>query len=199
MMNTVTHITLSGLQLRILKLTDAVALQQLLAENKEHMLPHIAWAVKEPETVEEKQKTIREWLSEFYSDRKYCYGIFEEQTQLLVGLAFLFTRQGENILEIGYLIDYRHWGKGYATACSYALTKLSFELLKIDEVVIICSSLNKASAKIPEKLGYKLEYTYRSSSRDTQNKRIVNLVWALFIEEFVPKTQYEPISFSSSD
>ncbi len=101
--------------MRMLDTKDAEDLQQLLAENKEYMLLWIPWAADEPETVEVKKEKIRTWKGEFYLDQKYTYGIFEKGSDKLIGLIFLFTRQGKGILEIGYIIDHKKAGKGYAT------------------------------------------------------------------------------------
>ena len=46
-----------------------------------------------------------------------------------------------------------------ATESSYALTKLGFEHIGIDQIQMHLNIENAASAKIPEKLTYKLETT----------------------------------------
>lgn len=191
---TKTQIKTPRLLLRVLKIADAPVLQQMLAANKEYMLPYIPWAIDEPQTIKEKENKIREWQSEFKNNTKYSYGVFDSNDEL-VGLFFLFTRQGNNILEIGYIIDHKNAGKGYATECTYALTKLCFEEIKIEKVVIICSTKNKASAKIPEKLNYTLEYSLRNIKKDADGSRRKDMVWVLFIEEFKVIQKYEPITF----
>lgn len=195
MINISTHIETPNLLLRVLKLSDTKALQKILEENKEYMLPYISWAKNEPQTIVEKQLQIREWTSEFYADTKYVYGAFNNVSNELVGLVFIFTRQGANILEIGYIINFRHTGKGYATECSYALTKLCFDKINIKKVVIICSDQNLASAKIPEKLGYNLEYNSHNEEKNQNDNRKEEMVWVIFNKEFKKITHYEPIKF----
>lgn len=198
MINSIIEINTPRLQLRVLELTDASAMQNMLAANKEYMLPYIPWAKDEPQTVKEKEDKIEEWNRDFRSNTKYTYGVFDNSNNQLLGLFFVFTRQGENILEIGYIIDYSHTGKGYASECTYALTKLCFVEIKIEKVVIICSTRNEASAKIPKKLGYILEYTLRNIQRNENGTRHKDMVWVMFIEEFKHIEKYEPTTFKTS-
>ena len=191
--NRVTTITTPRLNLRMLQIEDAVELQALLERNKQEMLPWIPWAAEEPESVETKKKKIRAWKGEFYLDQKYIYGLFESSSSNhLIGLVFLFTRQGDGILEIGYILDKDHTGKGLTTEASYAVTKLGFKELAIEKMVIHCSPENTASARIPEKLGYQLELMEQSVTRDKNGSRSKNMIWALFNEEFMTIDKYEP-------
>jgi RimJ/RimL family protein N-acetyltransferase len=75
----------------------------------------------------------------------------------LIGMMYVFNRRGPKRLEIGYIIDFRHYGKGYATEATQALTRLALSIDHIEKLYICCSPENKPSAKIPHKLGYELE------------------------------------------
>lgn len=184
------------LHLKTFQKDNAKDLQQLLASNKEHILPYIPWARDEPQTVKEKERKIEEWNNEFKNNIKYSYGVFDNSTNQLLGVFFMFTRQGDNILEIGYIIDHQHAGKGYASECTYALTKLCFEEIKIEKTVIVCNQNNVASAKIPEKLGYTHESTMRKVEKNADGSRKKDMIWVMFIEEFKRIEKYEPITFA---
>ena len=198
MKNLVGQLFSPRLMMRVLDINDAKPLQRMLADNKQYMLPWIPWAVNEPMSVEVKKEQIRTWKGEFYLDKKYSYGIFDKTGHRLVGLIFLFTRQGDGILEIGYIIDQQEAGNGYATESCYALTKLGFEHLEIDKMVIHCDPANKASARIAEKLGYRLEGTY-GLPRTEEGQRRKNMIWAMFMEEFVQLESYEPVNFETEE
>jgi len=195
MKNLVSKISTPRLIIRLLDIPDAVNLQQFLAYNKENMLPWVPWAEDEPETVEVKKDKIRSWKGEFYLDQKYTYGVFEKANDSLIGMIFLFTRQGKGTLEIGYVVDKDEEGKGYATESSYAVTKLGLENLGIGKMVIHCSPENTASQRVPEKLGFTLEGTYRSAHTGTDGKRQPTMIWALFNEEFKLSPKFEPVDF----
>jgi len=193
MKNIISKLTTPNLILRKLEIEDATALRSLLARNKNYMLPWIPWAAGEPESIETKKEKIRNWNGEFNLDQKYTYGIIHDDN--VIGLSFLFTRQGPGILEIGYVIDFEHTGKGFATESTYALTKLSFAHIQIEKVVIHCNAKNISSAKIPEKLGFKLEGIHRVPSAKEVFDRNENMIWGMFIDEFEVNEKYEPVEF----
>ncbi len=195
MKNLIRKIITPRVVVRMLEFQDAKDLQRLLAKNKEFMLPWIPWAVDEPETVEAKKDKIRTWRGEFYLDQKYTYGLFKRDDQTLIGMIFLFARQGKGILEIGYIIDADEVRNGYATESSYAVTKLGLQHLQVEKMVIHCSPENIGSQRIPEKLGFILEGTDRSTGRGPHHQRQQTMIWALFQEEFRPAVKYEPIDF----
>lgn len=59
--------------------------------------------------------------------------------------------------EIGYWIDTRHAGQGYATEASGALTDFGFGTLGFRRIEIRCDALNEASAAVARRLGYGLD------------------------------------------
>ena len=195
MPNFVTQLSTPRLRLRTLEPSDAEEVQHLLATNKHYMIPWVPWAGDEPETVEEKKAKIRSWEGEFYLDKKYVYGFFDKESDRLVGLGFFFSRQGDGILEIGYIVDHAETGKGYATETSYAITKLGFEHIGIEKIVIICNEANAASARVPEKLGYLLESRQRFVKPEADGSRQVDLVWAMYREDFKAIAAFEPVGW----
>ena len=59
--------------------------------------------------------------------------------------------------EIGYWIDSKHAGQGYASEAAQALTDFGFGVLGFRRIEIRCDALNEASAHIARKLGYGLD------------------------------------------
>ena len=186
MKNEIIKLKTPNLFLRILNNSDAENLRNLLARNKNFMIPWIPWASEEPQSLEKKIQKIQEWKIEFLANQKYTYGIFTPDQKAMIGLIFLFTRQGKGKLEIGYIIDFEESGKGFATEASYAMTKLGFEHLKIENMVIHCNSKNIASAKIPEKLGYQIVQKKMESN-------IEMLIWSFPKEKFQIIKNFEPV------
>lgn len=197
MRNLIKQISTPRLILRKFEIKDAEDFQSLLARNKEYMLPWIPWAKKEPQSIEEKKAKIREWNGQFLLDTTYSYGIYYRTR--LIGSCNLFTRQGKDILEIGYLIDHLESGKGYATECTYALTKLAFEHIHIDKLVLHMDPKNVASARIPKKLNYTLETTKKVVEKNDDGSRVDEMIWAMFIEDFIKFEKYEQVSFLKED
>lgn len=55
--------------------------------------------------------------------------------------------------EIGYELDPRQWGKGYATEAAGAMVEFGFAQLNIRRVTAHCLAENTASVRVLEKLG----------------------------------------------
>lgn len=194
MKNNAFKIVTPRLIVRKYELTDAPLLKKAVDSSIEHLLPWMPWAKYEPETIAKKVERIQAWQADFLANKDYVYGIFSPDNQKLIGSTGLHTRQGKHILEIGYWISAEAAGKGYATEISYALTKTAFIYLGIDKMEIRCDIDNVKSARIPQKLGYRHEYTFRTIDKNEQGERVQHQVWTLFAEEFTPIEAYEPVA-----
>src|SRR5258708_7939362 len=58
---------------------------------------------------------------------------------------------------IGYELDPRHWGQGYATEAGAEILRFGFEELKLRRIWSWCVSENVASARVLEKIGMRRE------------------------------------------
>lgn len=195
MKNNVTQIETPNLVLRIFQQEDAEILKTRLDDNLDIMMPWIPWAKDEPESLEAKRGRIRRWKGDIYSDREYSYGVFEKESGEFVGSSNLFGRRGKGTTEIGYWIDHLKTGKGYATEVTYALTKLSFEHMNIEKVLLYIDTRNLASQRIPAKLNFTHEYTYRELSKNEEGARLKFQVWVMFVEEYKKVDKFEAIEF----
>lgn len=66
--------------------------------------------------------------------------------------------------EIGYWLGENYWGRGIATEAVKLLTKYAFSGLGLRRVYAYVFSFNKASARVLEKAGYKLEGKLRKQA-----------------------------------
>ena len=55
--------------------------------------------------------------------------------------------------EIGWTVDWRYWGRGYATEGARAMLGFAFETLRVHRVVAFCNANNRASQRVMQKLG----------------------------------------------
>ncbi|NNN02724.1 MAG: GNAT family N-acetyltransferase [Acidimicrobiaceae bacterium] len=62
---------------------------------------------------------------------------------------------------LGYCFDDAHWGQGYATESARALLQWGFHQLDLNRVQSEVDTRNPASARVLEKLGFRLEGTLR--------------------------------------
>ena len=193
--NKAQRIETARLIIRKYEIVDALLLKKSIDESIKHLRPWMPWAEQEPEPLEKKIERLTDFKSKFEANEDYAYGIFDKEETKLIGGTGLHTRQGPKILEIGYWTNIHEINKGYITESSYALTKIAFEHIGIDKVEIRCDEKNLASARIPEKLGFKLEYKYRQHEFDAKGNRVVSKVYVLFKEEFKIIEKYDAIKF----
>lgn len=66
------------------------------------------------------------------------------------------SRKGHQA-EIGYWLAKKHWGKGLATEIAEELVKFGFEKMKLKRITAKVFLPNKASTRVLEKNGFKLE------------------------------------------
>ena len=62
---------------------------------------------------------------------------------------------------LGYCLDRAAWGHGYATEAARALVGWAFATLDLNRVQAECDTRNLASARVLQKLGFRLEGTLR--------------------------------------
>ena len=65
--------------------------------------------------------------------------------------------QGKKSYEVGYFVAKKYWGRGVATKALKEICKFGFNKLELKRIWGGCVSDNKASLKVLEKSGFKLE------------------------------------------
>jgi ribosomal-protein-alanine N-acetyltransferase len=55
--------------------------------------------------------------------------------------------------EIGWTVDWRCWGQGYATEGALMMLEFAFTTLGAHRVVAFCNTMNKASVRVMQKIG----------------------------------------------
>ena len=87
------------------------------------------------------------------------WGVFSKDKHTLIGRCGIQNREidGKNEIEIAYLLDYKHWGEGYALECTKAVLHYAFYHLEIPRIVAVIDVLNERSQKLAERLGFVVE------------------------------------------
>ncbi|MBP7478378.1 MAG: GNAT family N-acetyltransferase [Chitinophagales bacterium] len=184
MLNPFYKIITDRLVIRCYEPKDAPLLKLSIDESISHLQPWMPWTASEPESLETKVNRIRLFRGNFDLGKDYTYGIFNREETILLGGTGLHTRQGENVLEIGYWINIHHIGKGYALEAAAAMAKIAFQLEGIKRVQIHCEPENLPSKKIPKKLGFMHEATLKKRLKTGTDRLADEMVWTLFREDF---------------
>ena len=109
--------------LRRITADDAVALNDLVISNLDHLIPFMPWAATDEKTLEFRQGLIERWEAEGESP----FGIRVDGR--MVGVIGTHRRIGPGGIEIGYWIDQHEEGKGmkYVFKIAPADPKNSFD------------------------------------------------------------------------
>jgi [ribosomal protein S5]-alanine N-acetyltransferase len=77
----------------------------------------------------------------------------------MIGRAGLFFSSIDETdeIELAYLIDRTHWGKGYATEASQAILDHGFNDLGLQRIIAIIHPLNTGSIRVADKCGFTYE------------------------------------------
>ena len=145
-------IVADGLVLRRWQPGDAPRILAAIERSLTELRRFMPWAMETP-TLE----SVGSYLEIAWSPpESFGYGLIAAGEA--VGGFGLHARRGPGILEIGYWVRSDCTGRGYATAGAGALTSTAFEhFAGVDRVEIRCDPANVASARVAEKLGYRLD------------------------------------------
>jgi RimJ/RimL family protein N-acetyltransferase len=163
---------------------DAQLLKEAIDASLQDLLPWMPWAHSEPEPLQIKIDRLRHFRGQFDLGQDFIYAIFNQDETQVLGGSGLHTRAGENAREIGYWIHADYVGRGLATETTAALTKVAFEIDRIERLEIHCDPENELSASIPRKLGLNLDGVIRRSTPFLHGELRDTMIWTLLKEEY---------------
>ncbi|WP_310558098.1 GNAT family N-acetyltransferase [Flavobacterium sp.] len=147
--------------LRELKLSDAEAFFTMDSNPKVHQYLWNKPVQKLEETIE-----IIEFVRKQYSDNGIGrFAIISKETNEFIGWAGLkfnteMVNNKVNFYDIGYRLDEKFWGKGYASEATFAWLKYAFETLNIKTMEAAAHTENAASNRILQKIGMQMTEQY---------------------------------------
>lgn len=139
---------------------DVDVLHATIAANTEALRPTMPWIADEPLSRGARAELVRRFRGQMDLGTNFIYGIFGPDGALLGGTG-LHPRQGPGTLEIGYWIVHARWGEGLATEIAAAMTQTGLRWMGAARMEIRTDVTNPASARVAEKLGYRMEGTLR--------------------------------------
>lgn len=116
---------------------------------------------KPHESLEESREILREFV-----DSGEFFAIQHRQDGILIGVAGLHQDDIRSLgrdrcRELGYGLNYDYWGQGYMTEACRELVAYGFRELGIEILTAATSSGNRASQRVLEKLGLRLDGVLR--------------------------------------
>jgi RimJ/RimL family protein N-acetyltransferase len=163
---------------------DVAALHEAVAESREHLLPWLPWArghTTREETLDFIARTRGQWIMR----QNFGAGVFlNEDGKLLGGIGLHAHDWRARGFEIGYWLRRTATGRGYMREAVQVMTRLAFEGLGANRVVIRCDARNVRSRRVAEACGYVLEGRHRRDSLDDAGGLRDTLVFALIREDY---------------
>lgn len=146
-------------KLRTLVESDVESLTSLVARNKKYWSIHEPLHANEYYTNKTQLKRIIDASRQLGMSREYSFGIFLKDTGELIGHISLYSikRLPFSSAFIGYSMDEKYTGQGFATEVVKRVTQFGFEELAIHRIEAYVSPANEGSVKVLEKAGYDRE------------------------------------------
>lgn len=126
-----------------------------------------------PETVVWLERNMQSYLQNGFGR----WAVILKKTGELIGDCGIHTSEvdGHQEISLGYIIDKKHWNKGYATEASLKCMEYAFAALYIERLVATMSHDNLSSIKVAEKIGMKKEKEYYNR----RNRNILTYVYSI--------------------
>lgn len=174
-------IELSDCRLRALSPVDAEPLRAALAASDAHLRRWTPWVVDGRIPGLSLEQRLAQHAAKFDTGEEWVYSLSSLDGTEMLGGCGIYPRVGPSALEIGYWLAVGHTGRGLATRAAWALTEVAFTDPAVDHVEIHCDHGNTASARVPERLGYRVvEDATATPPRDLQ-------IWRLSRAEFMAR------------
>jgi ribosomal-protein-alanine N-acetyltransferase len=121
--------------------------------------PNVMKYYPEQLTRQESENWIIRHVDRYRKDGHGLWLVEDIESGTKIGQVGLVMQQAEseNLAEIGYLIHYPYWHKGYATEAALGVKKYAFENLDYEQVISLIRPENTPSQGVAKKLGMKAQ------------------------------------------
>jgi len=179
--NKMVAINTERLLLRELKPSDMKAVHDYASDPE--VVRFMDWG---PNTVDETREFIQRAIDKTKAKPRtdFTLAIVPKSKRWLIGSCGLCISSPDNREAwIGYCLNRRFWGKGYATETAEALVRFGFEKHMLHRIFATCVPLNEASAHVMEKIEMKYEGHLREH-RWVKGKWRDSLVYSILEHEW---------------
>ena len=160
--NLVNNIEMTSQRLRLHKFGADEVEFNVAHEMDAELMKYIRDPLPQDKTRERTEKIAREWTGANQDWAAVSVRLLE--TGEYIGLVCLRYESIENdTMEIGWRLDHKYQGKGYATEAAKSLLDFIKTEIKPHKVVACCVAENTASSNIMHKLGMEKEAHFREN------------------------------------
>ena len=158
---------------------DGPGLHSAVRESLDELLPWMPWT-KEHGTVDDSEASARRARVRFLERTELRMHLFLRETGTLIGSSGLHRIDWSvPKFEIGYWCRTPFAGRGYTTEAVRGISAFAFDTLDAKRVEIRCDPLNRPSARVAERAGFRLEGELRSEAVGTDGTPRNTLVFSM--------------------
>lgn len=99
------------------------------------------------------QKEAEEFVRIYGCEKKMVYSLIEKKSEKLIGHIIFHPYDAMDEYEIGWILEYEAWGKGYAVEISKKLIEYAFSELKVRRLIAETVRDNQKCLNVIRKLG----------------------------------------------
>ena len=120
-----------------------------------------------PLTREQTAYWIDKTRENFARDGYTTFAVVDRESRRMIGYAGLIHRPGTEQIEITYVLEKAAWGRGLATELARGLVDYGFRERGLRRIEATIDPDNRASRRVVEKLGFRLEGIETDDDGDT--------------------------------
>lgn len=163
--------------------TERLLIRRITRKNIDALLaimgkPEVMYCWEHGFTRKDVRKWINRQLSRYRKDGFGYFAVILKENGKLIGQAGLMksTINGNEAIELGYILDNAYWHNGYGTEAARACLEYAFGELALETVCCSIRQENVASIRVAERLGMTLRGRYTVIDNE---KEIPHLVYEL--------------------
>ncbi len=173
------------------RLEDAEGLREAVEESREHIRPWLPFADAH-QTLEESRDWINQQRANAILRKTINCGLFAIGSGRFLGGLGIMPRDWEiRYFEIGYWLRKSATGRGYMREAVAVMTRLAFDTLGANRVMIRCDARNERSRRVAEGCGFVFEGCHRRDSLAVDGTLRDTRFFSLIREEYEARTSTE--------
>lgn len=118
-------------------------------------------------SLSEERVALRKNISRRKNNEAWNYTILYNN-KIIGGIGLRINQTRPHVGEVGYFLDEKYWGRGFATAAVKLIEQEAFNKLGVSRIEILMRPENKASEKVALKNSYKKEGRLKKYIKDRE-------------------------------
>lgn len=162
--------------------SNRLAFRKIVRDDVKYLRPilqdiDIMYAWEHPFTDAEVHEWIDENINRYKNEGFSYFAAIEKTSDDFIGVTgpLIEKINGVSAIGLAYILDKKHWHKGYAFEGAAACMDYAFSTLHAPKVIAQIRPSNRSSRKVAQKLGMQLESEY---NKYYQGKEMPHLIYA---------------------